>query len=578
MNDSNTMLQRRPARWLVSLLAVALLAAACGGDGDGGGGGEIAGGGEDGGDATTSTTEEQGDPVEGGEITVGLEAETNSWLPGEGAFATGGVNVALTLYDPLMARSADGELRPYLAESMEVNDDLTEWTMTLREGVQFHDGTDLNADVIKTIFDEYLTADGANTAGALSNVNEVRVEDPLTVTYVLEEGDAAFSDLLQGAIGWPFSVEAARAAGDDAGSQPVGTGPFKFESWQRDSQLVVSKNEDYWREGIPYLDQVTFRPIPDEDSRIQSLLSGDLDAMQSLRGSSIKQVLDAAESGDFTAYQFNGNETGASILNVLVPPLDDVRIRQAFAHSSNSEAVAEVLGDDGLVEPSTQFFSTDSPWWSQEVADAYPEYDPEAGAALVEDYVNDPDRSDGKPVGAAPTIDYNCPPDPSLIEISQLVQAQLAVVGIEANLNQVEQAAHIANAIGSPETDPPFAGDYIVNCWRVGSQDDPATTLGNAFGPVASQPLNFTNFTDPELDSLITELKTTLDFEDRYAIVEEIGLLLNEQIPVTFGVGTPTVIGTDADVKNVAGWTFPDGTLGNGHPSAVGRWREVWVE
>ena len=573
MTGSNPALARRSMRWRACLLAVIAVAAACGGDGDGEEG--ASGSGDD---ETTSTTETLGEPVMGGEITIGLEAETNSWLPGEGSFATGGYNVGLALYDPLMARGDDGQLRPYLAESMESNEDLTEWTMKLREGVTFHDGTPLTAEVVKTIFDEYLKADGAVTAGSLSYVTEARVDDPLIVTYVLSEGNAAFPDLLQGPIGWPFSVEAARAAGADAGSQPVGTGPFVFESWQRDSALVVTKNPSYWREGMPYLDQITFRPIPDEDSRILSLLAGDLAAMQSLRGSTIKQVIEAAETGAFTAYQFDGNESGASIMNVLVAPLDDVRIRKAIAHSSDSVSVAEVLGDDGLVEATTQWFSTDSPWWSQKVADAYPAYDPEAGAALVEDYVNDPERSDGKPVGAAPTIDYNCPPDPSLIEVSQLVQAQLQVVGIETTLNQVEQAAHIANAIGSPESDPPFKGDYIVNCWRIGDEDDPATTLGNAFGAVSSQPLNFTNFQTPELDALLAELATTNGFKERYAIVEEIGVLINENVPVSFGVGTATVIGTSDKVKNVAGWTFPDGSLGNGHPSSVGRWREVWLE
>ncbi len=576
MSDSSAAPVRSSTRWLACLLVLFLVAAACGGDDEGGGGESAGGGGDD--DTTTTTTEALGEAVSGGEIIVGLEAESNSWLPGEASWATGGSNVANAIYDPLMARGDDGELRPFLAESMEPNEDLTEWTMTLREGVLFHDGTELTADVIKTIFDEYLKAEGANTAGSLSYVDEVRVDGPLIATYVLSEGNAAFPDLLQGAIGMPFSVEAARAAGDDAGSQPVGTGAFVFDSWQRDSQLVVTKNPDYWREGLPYLDRITFRPIPDEDARIQSLLSGDLQAMQSLRGSAVKQIIEAAENGGFTAYQFNGNESGASILNVLVPPLDDVRIRTAIAHSSDQQSVAEVLGDDGLVEPTTQFFSTDSPWWSQAVADAYPKYDPDAGAALVEEYVNDPERSDGKPVGAAPTIEYNCPPDPSLIEVSQLVQAQQAVIGIEVTLNQVEQAAHIANAIGSPDSDPPFLGDYIANCWRIGDENDPATTLANAFGEVASQPLNFTNFQSDELDALLTELETTAEFDERYAIVEEIGLLLNEQVPVSFGVGTATVIGTSDRVKNVAGWTFPDGTLGNGHPSAVGRWREVWLE
>ena len=577
MYEENPASKRRPVRWLACVLAIATLAAACGGD-DGDDGTDEAGG--TGGDVeqTTTTTEALGEPVTGGAITVGLEAETNSWLPGQGSFATGGVNVALTIYDPLMDRGEDGEMRPYLAESLTPNEDLTQYTLKLREGVTFHDGTALTADVIKTIFDEYLKVPTANTSGSLTNVTEVQVVDPLTAVYVLAQGSAAFPDLLQGSIGWPFSVEAARAAGDQAGSQPVGTGPFKFESWQRDSALIVSKNEDYWREGIPYLDQITFRPIPDEDSRVQSLLSGDLQAMQSLRGSAIKQVLEAEEAGGITAYQYTGNVSGASILNVLVPPLDDARIRRAMVHSSNAEAVAEVLGDDGLVEPTTQYFSADSPWYSQKVADAYPEYDIEAGSALVEEYKEDPERSDGKAPGDPVTIEYNCLPDPSLLEVAQLVQAQLQLVGIDATLNAVEQAAHVANAVGSVDSDPPFKGDYIVNCWRIGNQNDPATTYNLDFGDPDSTAANVTNFSDPRLPELIRELQTTAEFEERYKINEEIGLLINENVPVSYGVGTPTVIGTSDAVKNVAGWTLPDGTVGEGTPNAEVVWREVWLE
>ncbi|HUF32440.1 MAG TPA: ABC transporter substrate-binding protein [Acidimicrobiales bacterium] len=548
------------ARLVALLAALALVAVACGGD-DGGNGG-TAGGDDD----RTTTTEDLGEPVRGGSIVVGLEAETNSWLPGEYAGANSGQTVALTFYDPLIQRDEDGVLRPYLAESIEENDDLTEWTLRLRGGIKFHDGTDLNAQVLKTIFDEYLKAEGATTAGTLATVTEMRVDDDLTVTYLLSEPNAAFPDILQGTIGWPFSVEAARAAGADAGSRPVGTGPFKFERWTRDDQLVVVRNEDYWREGLPYLDRITFRPIPDEDTRVQSLFSGDLDAMQSLRGSAIKQVM---ERDGYTAHLSTENLTGASIFNTLVPPLDDVRIRRAFAMSLQADDVAAVLGDDGLVDETTQWFSTDSPWWSQRVADAYPSYDPDGATQLVEEYKNDPERSDGKAVGEPVTFEYQCPPDPSLIEIAQLVQGAGATIGLEINLAQVEQAAHIQDGIN---------GEYEVNCWRVGSQDDPATTLGNAFDDPETQILNFTNFTHPEIDRLVDELKRTADFDERYELVEQIGLIINEHVPVSFGVGTPTMVGVRNAVKNVPGWTFPDGTRGNGHPSAIARFVEVWLE
>jgi peptide/nickel transport system substrate-binding protein len=428
---------------------------------------------------------EQGDPVEGGEITVGLEAETSSWLPGEGTFNQPGVNVAYAIYDPLMHRTADGDVEPYLAESMEPDADCTEWTLTLRPGVTFHDGTPLDAQALKTIFDEYLTAPGANTAASVDEVTSLDDVDDLTVVYRLVEANAAFPVLLISSPGWPFSPTAAAAAGEDAGANPVGTGPFRFVSWQRDSQLVVEKNEDYWQEGLPHLDRITFRPMPDEDTRLASLQSGDIDVMQSLRQST---VIRARELDGIDNYEHLGSNSGGGTVNTSKPPFDDVRVRRALAHALNQEAIIEVLGGAGVTPPTTQFFSEDSPHYSEEVAGSYPAYDPEKAQELYDEYVDDPERSDG--------------------------------------------------------------------------------TEG---------PLNMTAFQSPDIDEQLDILRTTTDIDERKAAVEEIGLIVNENVPNTFSGGTLTVMAAQEQLKNLDGWVFPDGTRGNGAASAQVMWGHAWL-
>ena len=122
-------------------------------------------------------------------------------------------------------------------------------------------------------------------------MESIEVVDDLTVTYNMTAPDAAFPDVLDGSSGWPFSPTAVAEMGADAcAANPVGTGPFRFVSWLRDGQLVVESNEDYWQEGLPHLDRITFRVITDEDSRLASLQSGDVDAMQTLRQSTVRQV------------------------------------------------------------------------------------------------------------------------------------------------------------------------------------------------------------------------------------------------------------------------------------------------
>ncbi len=536
------------------LVGVLLGTAACGGgDGDGNEG-AAPGAQSDGGEA--------GDPVEGGSITVGLEAETNSWLPGEGTFNQPGLNVAYAIYDPLMQRAEDGEVRPYLAESLESNEDLTEWTLTLRPDVMFHDGTPLNAQALKTVFDTYLKAPTSRVAATLSEVNSLDVVDDLTVVHELADTNAAFPDILTGASGWPFSPEAAAAAGPDAGANPVGTGPFVFESWQRDSRLVLTKNADYWQPGLPHLDELVFRPIPDEDARLASLQSGDIDVMQSLRQGTI---LRARDLDGVSNYEWLGSNSGGTTVNTSRAPFDDVRVRQALAHALDQEALIEVLGGAGVTPPSTQFFSEDSPYYSEKVAEAYPEYDLEKAQELYDDYINDPDRSDGLPVGTALSFTFQCPPDPSLNELSQIIQAFWSALGAQVELQQTEQAAWIQQMLSR---------DYETGCTRVGGDNDPFILLSQAF---QEGPLNMTAFQSPEIDEQLDVLKGTADLDERKKAIEAIGLVLNENVPNTFAGGTLTVMAARDEVKNMDGWVFPDDTVGNGAANATAMWGHVWV-
>jgi peptide/nickel transport system substrate-binding protein len=544
-------------RRLVAVLAVlAFVAVACGGDDDD----SSSTGTPTSGAATDSSP--QGTPVQGGSITIGLEAETNSWIPGTANFSNSGINVALAIYDPLFRRDAGGEIRPYLAESLAINDALTEWTVKLRPDVTFHDGTPLNAQAIKTDFDTYINAAGSNLAGQVSDVASVEAVDELTVKYTLTDANAAFGDVLAGAVGWPFSPTAA-ASGPDAGSHPVGTGPFVFKDWQRDSKLVLERNASYWQKGLPYLDEIVFRPIPDEDTRIASLKSADVDGVQSLRQSAIRQLRDL---NGVDTYEFLGNNSGSAIFNTTKPPLDDVRVRRALAYALDQDQLIEVLGGKGITPAETQWFSEDSPYYSEKVAKEWPTNKPDEATTLIDEYKADPKRSDGQPAGSPVKISFDCPPDPSLIELSQLYQAFWNAAGVEVDLNQVEQATHVSQAM---------AGDYQAKCWRVGDQGDPYRTFTDSF--TADSPLNFTRFTDSRIDAALDVLRTTADNAERKAAVEQISMVIAEEVPNTFTGATLSVLAVQDHVKNVDGWVFPDGTKGEGVPGATTMWGQVWL-
>lgn len=507
-----------------------------------------------------------GQPMRGGHLRVALEGETNNWLPGRGNHvAPAALTVAMALFDPLVRLDHQGRFQPYLAESLTPNETFDQWTLTLRPGVLFHDGTPLNAEALKWNFDNLHKRQGSVTFGSIRDVERVEVIDDLSVVYFLAKGIVPFPDMLTRAVGWPVSPTAVQRYGDEAGLYPVGTGPFELVSWRRDDALELKRNERYWREGLPYLDSITFRPLPDEDARLASLISDDMDVIQTLRQHIVARL--RGMSG-IHLYEQIGNSSGSAIFNAQRAPVDDVRVRQALAWSLDPEVLIEVLGGRGISPVQTQYFNQNNVWYSPAVAEAWPQKDQAKARELLQQYVNDPQRSDGKAIGEAVSIELMCLPEQSLIDLAQMYQALWVAVGFEVRLRQVEQATQIQSAI---------SGDYMVTCWRSSNEQDPYIIFTNDFGPVDAQPLNYTNFTHPLIQQNLEILQLAPEFETRYAAVEQIMFLLAEQVPNTWTGSTPAAVAANPRVRNIRDWTFPDGRLGDGMPVAQVSWAQVWM-
>lgn len=524
------------------------------------------GGSEERGYADNAPPADPGPPQYGGHISVALEGETNNWLPGTGNMvAPAALSVAVALFDPLVRIDHEGRYRPFLAESIVPNDSYDIWTMRLRPGVTFHDGTPLNAEAIKWNFDNLHKRPGSVTLGSIRDVSHVEIVDELTVEYHLTKTMVSFPDILTRASGWPVSPTAVQRFGADAGMNPVGTGPFMLESWRRDDRLVLRRNDNYWQAGQPYLDGITFRPLPDEDARLASLVSRDMDVIQTLRQHIVDRL---RRTPGIHLYEQIGDSSGSAIFNTRRPPVDDARIRRSLAYALDPEALVDVLGGRGITPVQTQYFNQESPWYSERVAEMWPRNNPERAIELMQEYMNDPNRSDGRAVGEPVSIELLCLPEQSLIDLSQMYQAFWRGVGYDVRLRQVEQATQVQSAI---------AGDYMVSCWRSGNEQDPYIILSSDFGPPDEQPLNYTNFTHPELDELIDALGREPEFEKRYEIAEQIMMLFAREVPNTWTGATPGAIAVRPEVRNIRDWVFPDGTPGNGIPQGQVTWAQIWL-
>ena len=243
-------------RWsllVAGVLAFALVAAACGGGDSDSGSSDSGGSGE----------QAAGTPVEGGEVTYGLEAENSGgWCLPEGQLAISGIQVARTIYDTLTMPDEKAEYKPYLAQSVTPNATFNEWTITLRPNIKFHDGSALDATVVKNNLDAYRGKYPARKPllflFVFQNVSSVDVVDPMTVKVTTATPWPSFPAYLFGSGRIGIMAQAQLDDPATCDTNLIGTGPFKLKEWKVNDHLTAVKNPDYWQKDsdgkqLPYL-------------------------------------------------------------------------------------------------------------------------------------------------------------------------------------------------------------------------------------------------------------------------------------------------------------------------------------
>ncbi|MBK9180060.1 MAG: hypothetical protein IPM45_10940 [Acidimicrobiales bacterium] len=511
-------------RMVCTLAAIALVAALAAG---------CTGGNDDEGPAADVTTTTVGEPQAGGTLVVGLEAETDGFDPTQNRWAISGLAVAKTIFEPLVAVAADGSIQPYLLESIEPNDDATVWTLRVRPGITFHDGTPLDAAVVKANLD--LSMASITTTGALifGPVESVEAIDPMTVEIRMSESWYPFPASLLGQFGYMASP--AQLADRDGGPRaPVGTGPFVFESWQRDSQLTVVRNADYWRESLPYLDEITFRPLPDEGTRYNAVTTGAVDVVVTGNGAAME---DLGDDPDYTVAEYRGNEAINVIFNTAAPPFDDVRVRRALALATDREAVNAVSGGgvradaDGPIAPTSEWYAPTG----------YPAFDPDEARRLVAEYEAE--------TGTDLAFTLNMPAAPQTLQFAQLLQAEWKDVGADAEIVPVDQQTLISAVV---------AKDFQASGWRSFEFLDP----DSLYPYWRSGGVNFTQLVDPEVDAALDAGRSSPDRATRQEAYAAFGRRLGELVPaVWIGHNVWGVIAA-SNVHDITEWTLPDGEPG----------------
>jgi peptide/nickel transport system substrate-binding protein len=442
------------------------------------------------------------------------------------AYSGGAVERAI--YDTLTIYGPDGSGQPFLAQSITHNGDFTQWTVNLRPNVKFQSGTPLTAQAVADDFSQYYIAKGSAAAGTFSEVKTVAATGPLTDVFTLQATDAQFPVLL--VAFYVFNPDLRTKYGQDFGSHPDGTGPFELVSWQKDNQLVLKANPDYWGKDssgqqLPYLSNLTLKIITSGATRNATLQSGGIDGYQSVEPTTI------AQAQQIPGVQVLLGDTGGYgwFLNTQKPPVDDVRVRQALAYATDRNAVVAAQGAGKTLTPMVQYYGSTSPYFSKTAADQFPTLDPAKAKDMLSQYVNDPKRSDGKAVGTPVTVqlDYLAG-DPSSGAAVQLAQQEWGSVGFKVSANALDEATLVGSAL---------KGDTEAFWFGWGS-NVPYGLFHHNYLPPDINPTNWTKLNDPTVVQQIGVLATCTTLDCTNKATETIDLQFNKLMPVVFLMNT----------------------------------------
>ncbi len=507
-------------RWMLRLgallLAFGLVAAACGGSDDGGGeGADDNPRGEE-----SEDPDAEGEPQRGGSIIFAREAETSSpWTPSAMICDVACHQAIKGIYDTLTWPDAEGVPHGMLLESFEPNADFTEWTLTPRTGISFHDGTPWNVEAL----DDHFTRmrDSILVGNVFADITDQQIQgDSLVLT--MGRSWTHFPLFLGGQPGYVASPTwlADVDAGQASEAEPVGSGPFVFAEYNPGDNLRMTRNEDYWvmapdGEPYPYLNEIDFVVQAENQTRDNAIISGDIDITHMDSGDSIERLRQEADSGTINMFEIDQRqETGYILINTQADaPVADVRIRQAMAYAFD-HVVQNQSRDAGIFEIANGPFSPGSTGYLEDTG--FPAFDVEAARALVDEY----EAENGEA-----TIAYKTTTDPFNLQTAELYRGFWEEAGLTVELDQIEQGEFITQAL---------LGNFEAFGWRNHGGFDPDTqevwwTSNNAL-PLGEIALNFGRIDDPVIDENLDIIRQSTDDAERQAAAEAINQQFGEQV------------------------------------------------
>ena len=448
-----------------------------------------------------------------GELIVSLSTFPNSiYLPN--AAERNATNVAQQMYNGLTWVDDEGNIVPALAESWEVSDDGTEYTFQLRQDVIFHDGSPFDAPDVVATFEAGKLPENAY-GYEYETAASVEVIDEHTVKMTTEEPDPLFLRRLsgQGIIPSDYYEEVGR---EGLEAQPIGTGPFKFVEWVQGDRIVMEAFEDYWEEGLPKLAKVTFRPIPEEATRIAAVQTGEIHIANRLPAEEAQRLL-GAEGVQIVRYPvdrvyyiaFNNLSSG------IGTPLENKLVRQAMNYAVDRQAIVDALFN-GYADLTTGFITSGNLGYDASV-EPYP-YDPEKANELL----TEAGYPDGFEIGmACPTGAYT-----NFEQVCEAIGGYLNEAGItfEGGEIQFMESGQYWDLEANKEL-PPLFGDS----WSTADGE----ALNRLQGALADD-ASYAAWNTPEIQDYLNKISTTVDTDERANLYSEMQNFMYDDPPFIY--------------------------------------------
>jgi peptide/nickel transport system substrate-binding protein len=473
-------------------------------------------------------------PVRGGSLTMGIDTEESGFNPSTARWDEGGFLYGRTVFDPLAIVNAAGGVEPFLAESITSNEDFTSFTVTLRPGIVFHDGTPLDANALHLNIENSATSVLTGPAFA-DQIASASITGPLAVTIAMKTSWAPFPYYLAQAQTGYIAAPSMLNSADGGTSNPVGTGPFVFQDWVPNSHMTSTRNPHYWRKGYPYLNSITYKPIINASSRAEALQTGQIDMMHS---NSPDNLLQFRGNKKYAYYDNSGQVVGQPtvqcvMLNTSTAPFNNKTLRQAMAKSINTAQYSKVI-DKGIDAALNGLFLPGSEYYTKT---SYPTYDPTGATKLV--------KRVQQQTGKAVAFTLNSTSDPETLAAAQFLQQAWQTAGMKVTINIIAQATIINDAL---------AGTYQATLWRQFGAVDPDLNYVWWSTQTTSPPLalNMARNSDPRIQTALLAGRTTNEKADRIKAYQQVNQYLAQDIPYLWLARDTWAVVANPNVQNFA--------------------------